>query len=678
MRRGRPSVPVTQPAATRPSPSPMRGTTSDPFAALDSQSVLERSAAADELAARFPSLDEFSLLHDRGKKFEFGQTPTTPDPQLSQRVTHALADEAFAFPVTKVESAPAARPSPAIPSVAILRSNSLKKSQPLEDTRQPTVSIQQPTPHRPSMVSTGIQTSPSPSPAPQVPQKLDVSKRPIWRVPEGPDHHRAMSQPRTLEKPLPNPSSLRPDYTMPSRPSLLDMRSKSQASTLTIPKSPASSRPSLESQRPSAMEIGYGIDRSKSANSNPRPSSMHVESNLDYLRDRERSSGRSFDQYRGLPSGAVQDSDSELEDKNILSNVDFLKSIEDDGGQKKHRRSSSHSKHTKRTSLSSITSNTKNIVKGRFGDAFRRFENNSSSGNQEKDRDLPVTPTEQKFDPRTGKTLTPIAGSEATGDMSDDERAIDETQDLPPEVRRELERRRLSQEERRVEAATAEYRQKLALQDGKGGKSGPTRASTIQNRVRSLLDDSSKTATPSRTAEGYGKYTKPPAEMETPLPTRPQDQSQRQAPTIIARKPISTPTMSQPQVQPPQDLAYIKPRATIPIQQSPHIPQSASAPPTSRVAPISTSSRPSAPPKPKALRTGGTDFSTSPGGISPTKQLHAYKQSPIIRGGGEGPGGEEWDMDSFSKRYPSLTGLEMVETEIEIPVRKGPGGVRDL
>jgi AP2-associated kinase len=672
-------VPVTQPAAARPSPSPMRGTTSDPFAALDSQSVQERSAAADELAARFPSLDEFSLLHDRGKKFEFGQAPTTPDPQLSQRVTEALADEAFAFPVTKIESAPAANTSPAFPSVAISSTASVKRSQPLEETRQPSVSIQQPTPNRPGMVSTGIQTSPSPSPAPQVPQKFDVSKRPIWRVPEGPDHHRTVSQPRTFEKPLPPALSLRPDYTMPSRPSLSDNRSKSQTSTLTIPKSPMSSRPSLESQRPTAMDIGYTIDRSKSANSNTRPTSMHVESNLDYLRDRERSSGRSFDQYRGPSSGVLLDSDSELEDKNIVSNVDFLKSIEDDGGQKKHRRSSSQSKHTKRTSLSSITSNTKNIVKGRFGDAFRRFENNSNSGNQEKERDLPVTPTEQKFDPRTGKTLTPIAGSEATGDMSDDERAIDETQDLPPEVRRELERRRLSQEEHRVEAATAEYRQKLALQDGKGGKSGPTRASTIQNRVRSLLDDSSKTTTPSRTAEGYGKYTKPPVEMEQPLPTRPQDQSQRQPPVIIARKPVSTPTISQQQSQPPQDPVYAKPRITIPIQQSPHIPQSASAPPISRVAPTSTGTRPSAPPKPKALRTGGTaDFPIGPGGISPTKQLQTYRQSPTIRVSGEGPGGEEWDMDSFSKRYPSLTGLEMVETEIEIPVRRGAGGVREL
>jgi AP2-associated kinase len=34
--------------------------------------------------------------------------------------------------------------------------------------------------------------------------------------------------------------------------------------------------------------------------------------------------------------------------------------------------------------------------------------------------------------------------------------------------------------------------------------------------------------------------------------------------------------------------------------------------------------------------------------------------------------GEEWDVDTFSKRYPSLSGLEMVETEIP------RGRVRDV
>ena len=676
MRRGRLPAPVQQPPAAKPSTSPIRGTTSDPFAALDSQNVQVRSAAADELAARFPSLDEFSLLHEQGKKFTFGQAPITSDTNLNQRVTQALADEAFGISPAKTEPIPKTNTS-SVHSLGVTGASPGKKPQPLADIpRQPNPNIQQPIPHRPLMVSTGIQTSPSPSPAPQ---NIDVSQRPIWRVPEASHHNRAMSQSRTFEKPLPSPSSLRPDHTMPGRPSLLDSsRSKSHSSTLTIPKSPASSRPSLESHRPSALDLGNAIDRSKSANSHSRPSSIHVESNLDYLRDRERASGRSFDIGRGPPSAVIQDSEEETDEKNISSNVDFLRAMEnDDGGHRKHRRSSSQSKHTKRTSLSSITSNTKNIVKGKFGDAFRMFESNSGAGNQDRDRDLPLTPTEQKFDPRAGKVLTPIAGSEATGDPSDDERALDETQDLPPEVRRELERRRLSQEERRVEAAAAEYRQRIALQGehGKGGRAATTRAATIQNTVKSLLEDGSKTAANTRTATGYGRYTEPEAIQS--LPPRPQDQGARQPP-LIARKPIQKSVPPQLQNQPAQDPAFTKARAAVPIPQPPVHPQSASAPPqtTPRAPPSSTqpAPRPPVPVKSQKLRTGGAvEFSAS-GGISPSVQTQPHKQSPVIRAGNESAGSEDWDMHSFSKRYPSLSGIEMVETEIEVPNRR----VRDV
>lgn len=655
MRRGRPTAPVQQPPATKPSPSPMRGTTSDPFAALDSQNLQVRSAAADELAARFPSLDEFSLLHDRGQKFEFGQPAPSSDAKpdvLNKRVTQALADDAFAFPpVTKVESAPATKPSSATPSVGVSRSVSVKRPQPLtESARSSQPSIQQPTPQRPNkMVSTGMQTSPAPSPAPQLQSQPsstkypDVNSRPIWRVPQSPHHSRTLSTPRTFDKPQPSPSTLKPDYTLPTRPSLLDSRSKSQTATLTIPKSPASSRPSLESQRPSALDLGNTIDRSKSANSHHRPVSIHVESNLEYLRDREMAPGRSFDApslSKGPPSGAIQDSDSEPEEKNITSNVDFLRAMEnDESGQKKHRRSSSQSKHNKRSSLSSITSNTKNIVKGRFGDAFRMFENNNS-GNRDREREAPLTPTDRPID-RSGKQLTPIAGSEATGDQSDDERALDETQELPPEVRRELEKQRLQQEEKRVADAAAEYRKRLAEQGEHGkGKAGPTRASTIQNRVKSLLDDSQKSAPSTRTAEGYGHYT----DSGKPLPTRPQDQSGARQPPTVARKPLPKPAQ-----QAPNELAYAKPR---PAAQPP---TSSSAPPAALRTATGPQARPSAPPKPKALRTGGGEF--TPG---------SARQSPVVKDKPLPPPGDDhdWDLDSFSKRYPSLSGLEMVETEI--------------
>ncbi|KAF2824734.1 Ark1/Prk1 family protein kinase Ppk30 [Ophiobolus disseminans] len=654
MRRGRPAGPAPQPPAAKPSPSPMRGTASDPFAALDSQDVQVRRAAADELAARFPSLDEFSLLHDRGQKFEFGQTPTTPDPALSKRVVEALADDAFALPpVSKVDSAPATKPPSTVPSTVVSRSASVKKAaKPSRDgprTSNPT--IVQPIPQHVGMVSTGVQTSPRSSPIPQQQKLPDVSSRPIWKVPAVASHSRTMSQPRPLEKPLGSPS-LRPEFALPARPTM-ESRSRSHMSNLSIPKSPASSRPSLEGQRPSAMDLGTSLDRARSANSNARPASMYVESNLDYLRDREMAPGRSFDApslLRRTTSNAIDDSLPEPEEKNVRSSIDFLRAIEREehpDPKHKHRRSSSQTKHAKRGSLSSLAGNTKNIVKGRFGDAFRMFEHTKTP---EHDRDQPpLTPTDQLISSKDDKvTLTPIAGSEATGGLSDDGRSdIDETQDLPPEMRRELERRRLSEEEHRVEAAAAEYRQRVT-QQGTGKPRAPSKASTIQNRVKNLLDESTKPATVNRTAEGYGKYTG----TGKPLPMRPQDQSGMRQPPTIARKPVMP---SQ------QDLSYAKPSSVRPNMPPPM--PSASAPPSiSLRAPSGPAPR--LPPKPQALRTGGS-------ATSPTKASAMVREKRLPPAGNEAAG-EEWDVDTFSKRYPNLTGLEMVETDI--PRR----GVRDV
>ena len=644
MRRGRPTGPAQQPPAAKPSASPMRGTASDPFAALDSQDVQVRRAAADELASRFPSLDEFSLLHDRGQKFEFGQAPTAAEPALNNRVVQALADDAFAsVSTTSAERAPSpSKPRSNVPSAVVSRTASIKKTKPSEAKDSPRSSapaIAQPVAQRVGMVSTGVQTSPRASPV-SAQQKLpDVNSRPVWKVPASTQHSRTLSSPRPFERsPQPSPS-LKPEFALPTRP-LLESRSKSHMSNLSIPKSPASTRPSLESQRPSAMDLGSSLDRSKSANSNARPASMYVESNLDYLRDREMAPGRKFDApslQRRITSSAIDDSPEE--DKNVRSSIDFLRAIEREDhpeNKHKHRRSSSQSKHVKRSSLSSLAGNTKNIVKGRFGDAFRRFESNKTP---EHERDQPpLTPTDQLIDPKTSNAaLTPIAGSEATGGLSDDDRsAIEDTLDLAPEARRDLERRRLSEEERRVSAAAAEYRQRVISQ-GSGKPKVPTKAAFIQNRVKNLLDESSKPAQPNRTAEGYGKYTDTSGK---PLPQRPQDQSgmpARQPPPAITRKPVTQ-----------QDLTYAKPSSVRP-NLPPPVP-SASAPPAINLR-APSGPPPRAPPKPKNLQTGGSG--------SPTK----------TRPAGEG---EEWDVDAFSKRYPSLSGLEMVEAEI--PRR----GVRDV
>lgn len=653
MRRGRPAGPAQQPPATKPSASPMRGTASDPFAALDSQDVQVRRAAADELASRFPSLDEFSLLHDRGQKFEFEQTPASSGP-LNKRVTEALADDAFAVsPPSQDQPTPGTKLSSSTPSASVSRTASMKKPKPYEASASPRTSstaIQQPVPKHSGMVSTGVQTSPAPSPVPS--PYPDVSKRPIWKVPlSGQHHNRTQSQPRTFDKAQASPSLKAAEFALPARPSL-DGRSRSHMSNLSIPKSPASSRPSLEGSRPSQLDIGSTIDRSRSANSNARPASMHVQSNLDFLRERESAPGRNFDApslIRRTTSNAIDDSDADPDARNVRSSVDFLRQIEGDpGSNQKHRRSSSQSKHARLGSLSSLTSNTKSLVKGKFGDAFRRFETNKTP---EHERPEPVmSPTEPHHDYRSNhRDLTPIAGSVASLAPTEDDRGpIDETQDLPPEVRRELERRQLSEEERRVEAAAAEYKQRIASQ-AQGKPRAPSKASTIQNRVKNLLDESNKSAPVNRTAAGYGKYT----DTGKPLPVRPSDQSDNRPPPV-ARKPVN--------VGGQQDLAYAKPSGR------PNMPPpapSSSAPPAINVR--APSGPPPPAPKPKALQTGGSANPPSAQG-SPTKPASIRgvnrREKPLPAIAGDAPGGEEWDVDAFSKRYPSLSGLEMVETEI--------------
>lgn len=374
--------------------------------------------------------------------------------------------------------------------------------------------------------------------------------------------------------------------------------------------------------------------------------------------------------------------------------MDYLRARETEETSHKHRRSSSQTKQSKRSSLHSLTSGTKNIVKGRFGDAFKMFESNSSSGPERGRSDSgPRTPTEPTMDMRPA-VLTPIAGSEAAGPPSDDDRPLDEEQDLPPEVRRELERRRLSAEERRVEAAAQEYRQRIASDGAGKGKPGPTRASTIQNRVKNLLDESQKQAPASRTAEGYGKYT----DTGKPLPSRPGEPSgsssgSARPPPTVARKPLAI-----SQNTPADPLSYPKPRAApgpslSPAPSSlPPMQTSASAPlPTATRVPTGSSGAPRPPPpsKPTKLRTGGAnDFSaplsSSSRQNSPVKSSSREKPLPPVVGSSSLAGqqqqqhaGEEWDVDSFSKRYPSLNRLEMVEREI--PGRGGGGGgVRDV
>lgn len=559
MRRGRPTATSqSQHLSTKATPAGSRGTSTDPFAALDSSDAKVRAAAVDELSSKYPSLDEFSLLHDRGAKFEFGQSPPADSKQesLQKRVTEVLADEAFGQPIkTRTESAPTEKPASTVGRTA-----SIKKPKPIEPLKQPAsrsqpALIHQPSPQRP-MVSTGVGASPPTSPP--FPLKSGQLDRPIWRVPQAiaPTVHLTALDGPSLREPSPELPP-RPDQN--SRAGLLQ-RHRTKSQTLidkSLPKSPASSRPSLEGSRPSALDVDDPINRSKSANARPRPSSAYIDSTMDYLRDQESPRGNRFPSSQSKQASAVVDSSDEEGPINLSSNIAFLQSMEGSGSSMrqamqahKSRRSSSGNK--KRSSLQGMVSNTKNLLGGRFGDAFRRFEANSNEPR-------PASPGPEDG-PLRGRALTPIAGSEATGTSgrSDDD-AVDETQDLPPEVRRELERRRLSEEEKRVAAAAAEYRQRIAG----GGGTSIGRSAAIASRIQHLQDDSQKVPPP-KTAEGYGRFTDAPKTAEKP---------------VIARKPVG--------------VASISKTSTVPV--------STSAPPAAQ----RTGPRPSVAPKPVALRTGG-------------------------------------------------------------------------
>ncbi len=646
MRRGRPTKPSSEHSASRPSPSPLRGTSSDPFAALDTaQGSIAAAPSADELSNRFPTLDQFSILHDTSSKFDFDHTSPgiTPEKKdISQRVTEALADEAFALPSQSKVGLPSnvtSAPVPFTPDKNLIpssldRRRDLARSSPL---------LPQSIPPQPVMVSTGTMTSP-PQPSTEV-----KSSSSIHRFPPS-SEHRSTSQPNPSFTSKVATSSLRPDPLGPKRPGLLDHRSKSQTATVTLVKSPASSRPSLESQRPLSIDLDNTLSRSRSVNTRPRPSSAYLESNLDYLRDREMLYGKGAANVNG-PEGATSTSASMgragegQDDTKIASDVDFLRAMEEEeASKKKEKRSSSGSKHVKRASLPSISlSGTKTLLAGKFGDAFRRFETNTN------------TPERRTISPspdRGRRGLTPIAGSEATEERSDDGNVIDETEDVSPEMRRELERRRLSQEERRVATAAAEYKKRLAYRNGEfrekygGGESN--RAAAIQTKVQSLLNESNK-ALPVKTGDGNGQF----AESERAPQTRTQEETRPGS-----RGRAIAPNRGVPDIVASTSRRTKSPAADLTIEKT----RQQGITPNSATLNQRNQQRPAAPPKPKGLRTGG-QFE-SPVGSSTDLQSSNTTSFQTAKPPDPQVNDEDWETN-FSKRYPSLSGLEMVETVID-------------
>lgn len=542
MRRGRPTAVGQQPPINL-STSPGKPNT-DPFAALDSKNYATRSAAVDELAAKFPALDQFSLLQKSDSKFKFeGSSPIVDKtPKVDLRVANALADEAFA-----TASPPNVGSIKSPPPISAKTIN-VQKQRPAEKPRiEMPVIVDKPLPDKPKTgyVSTGTMTSRNSSPIAIKPPKNENQS--IWRVPK-------VDSPRFSSISRFDSLSRRP--RLGSRPMSFHYEES--------PKSPASSRPSLESLRVSGLDVPDSVQRSRSANSRPQET------------EPVRRGSVQRDLSRSAPS------DHAVEDIPITSDVDFLRAMEEEeAAHRGHHRSLSRSQ--KHTSLPSISLHgTRNALAGKFGDAFRRFEHNRSNSRSRQPSDdvPPDRPIEVDERP-----LTPDSD-------------MDETTDLPPEMRRELERQRLSTEEKRVASGAQAYRARLAAGEP---ATRPNRASAIQDRVKNLLDESGRTSPVKRTASGYGRFTA----SADDVPSQP-----------------------------------------VPQAQSPSQPR-----------PLSNK-RPSAPPKPVALRTPANNM-------------------PIPRATGNPAMRSDDDAATFAKRYPRMS-LELVETEIEVRDRGRGVRVRDV
>lgn len=623
----------------------MRVTNGDPFAALDSKAGAK---PGDELSSRFPTLDQFSILHEKGMKFDFDSTGS---PVNAGEQPEKASDNAFNITQGLPAAAETSRVVPTSASTSpekvglkpseMSRASEIIMSTPeLQAISSGSAQVFQPSPTRPSMISTGTMTSP------QI--ERQNSKTPSqYQIYRFPDRHRSSSLTRTKEASL--PSRKESPKIRTSTSFLGHVRHVS-----------SSSRPSLEGGRPSMENIGEPLSNATSLAARPRPVSTHLESNMDFLRERESVSKPLASP--ALPSPSLVPVENEFplnpvgdgDETNIESNVDFLRSMEDYKPRK--------SEESKRTSLSSLGKKSSSILAGKFGDAFKRFESSQ-----------PGAPPGRTPSPSVGierRDLTPIAGSEATDGRSDDGQTIEESDNMTSEMRREMERRQLADEERRVAIAQAEYKARVSTR-AEGGKPAPppvggsSRAVAIQNKVQSLLDENARSsANIKRTAEGYGQYTAAPSEPAQPV--QPSDSRPN-----IPRKPIST---AHGAMTPPRPSSY-SPSLNNRISNT--TPKSA-ADFSSRPPVPPKDIKPMAPPKPLHLnKTSGSGYqglvSSSPTkaainttGMRQTGRLEALVAADL-------PGQPVLDMTAqekddylrdFSKRFPSLTSIEMVERDL--------------
>ncbi|KAL7947411.1 ARK family serine/threonine protein kinase [Trichoderma barbatum] len=647
MRRGRPT-----PSPSR-TPVPGKVTDGDPFAALDSKATAAAAAAAarradpDELSARFPRLDEFSLLIEQ-KTFNFDSTPASPRPQkdLNTKVAERLADEAFATSRSPAPSTPAPRPHSVAPissrplpdiSPPNLETKPLPKLVPSSTAQSGVSRAQSIITSNPELKAIASKTAGSS----YVSTGTMTEKSPDKERPTDVEKTRRSFDVETLRAPVPRAAAL----TGQNAAKRLSGGNWASANTRSSSVQPRLSQSTVASSRTSLDILSSQedlIDMRSSAGDlvgKPRPVSSTFEpSTLEYLRERENASKPSSRQSSTnrhsswhLPlthsnTGRNAEAGTTSKEPPLRSSrsIEIQEYEQDRQGQRPE----------------ATASTSKNLLAGKFGGAFKRFENNASSDIEPEVR--PSSPGKEQG----RRALTPIQGSEAADDRSDSD---GEGHHMTAEMRRDLERRQLEEEEARVEAAQAEYRRRVAEGSGSPSKSRPgtapkpmgaARAASIQNRVQSLLSEEQKPANVPRTAHGYGRFTdSEPASGESDK-ARPEA---KRKPVVAAKPIVVDPRRS--------DGSLVDGR------------QAAGSASASASVSAKSQAKPTAPKKPVHLNnipTGGRHAS------SPTKERDDPTFERLIAI--DLPGQPMLEMTSrdredyiedFSKRFPSLSTIEL-------------------
>ncbi|PHH87952.1 hypothetical protein CDD83_8201 [Cordyceps sp. RAO-2017] len=608
MRRGRPA----KSSELSESP-PKKVTEGDPFAALDGRNG--KGLDADELSSRFPTLDQFTLLHDQGAKFDFDSSAASPPAEapaadLGQRVAERLADDAFVSP----ESAPAdPLPSPGPHSASIVGADR----------------VVSPVLARPASAAAGARPRTDLSKAQTI-----ISSNPDLKAIASHANSKYVSI-GTMTSDMPSESPTRQADQGPGprhHPGNLAL-SAVQSHSSHARQSSLSSQRSLEDGRPLASPP-ESAGRAEMPAIRPRPASTTFESStLEFLRERESwkaqsRSGRPLSRGSQPRSSSSLNAATRADDSTQPFKVgDLLLDADGSDSDAAERPRSS-----KRTSVS-LPTGTISKLAGKFGDAFKRFEGSTTPEAAAGGLHRPPSKGAGQHE------LTPIAGSEATDGRSDDGLVEVDPDKATPEMRREIERRQLQEEEERVAAAQAEYRRRVASDGASSSSSssrpvpgpkkvgGVSRAAAIQSRVQSLLDEEQRPSQVQRTAEGYGKYSDAAtaASRDKALPS-------------IPRKPSA---------------ALSKAKAN--HAKAEPSPSPAETPTASR--PAATGSRPVAPRKPvhlNSLPTGGRPPSPAkrsehlmaaelPG--RPVLEMSAQERDDYVR--------------EFAKRFPSLNSMEL-------------------